>query len=265
MTSTRKTGKTTTHGGRTIERRTYAFDWREAVKGSNGLQRWATAVAYNVVDDYGSMWSPGCFNAALDERMPTLLYGHDWHTLEHVLGKGIDYRDHAEGVDVLIEFDDPAHVPMAGQAAHQVEVKTLRDVSVGFERFEWRRDGALTDAERKLGADEVIVQAGMDELSLVIRGAVPGAQMRSGAGLVGIDAVVEIARRKAAGELSDVEAAEAVKLLGATGDEGGESASSDGSEGGDEGGGDEGGAPDELPAGLMEDLDAALSLVDRSR
>lgn len=203
-----------------LERRVYPTQFRD-VQGST-RQKWATAVTYDTVDDFGTIWLPGVFDKALDERMPTMLYGHDWENLSHVLGKGIDHRQTPAdvgppGVDVLLEFDDPDFVPMVRQAQWQVEHKTLRDVSVGFVREEWLRSGDLSQEQRSMGGKEAMQQAGMDELSLVVRGAVPGAQVRGrrGKGTVDLDAVLEIARRKAAGELTDDEAKAAVDLLAA--------------------------------------------------
>lgn len=206
----------------TIERRVFRGEFRE-VPGSNGRQKWATAVAYNVVDEYGTLWLPGCFDKALAERMPTILWGHDWDDLDHVLGSGIDFRQTPPdigppGVDVLMEF---ASVPAADLALALLAQKAtsagpvLRDVSVGFCRREWLRREGLTPEQLALGACEAMVEAGMDELSLVVRGAVPGAQVRGRRGAVDLDAVVEIAKRKAAGELTDEQAQAAVDLLGA--------------------------------------------------
>lgn len=169
----------------TIERRIFRGEFRD-VPGSNGRQKWATAVAYNVTDDYGTTWLPGVFDEALSERMPTVLYGHDWGTLDHVLGSGIDFRQTPSdvgppGVDVLIEFAD---VPAADLAMRLLSPKAtsrgpvLRDVSVGFERREWVRRDKLTAEQLADGAEEAMVRAGMDELSLVVRGAVPGAQVQ---------------------------------------------------------------------------------------
>jgi hypothetical protein len=207
----------------TIERRIYRAEWRD-VPGSNGRQKWATAVTYGTVDDYGTLWRPGVFDEALAERMPTILYGHDWYDLNHVLGAGIDFRQTpAEvgppGVDVLFEFADPDEVPSARLAMRLLDPNAtskgpvLRDVSVGFERREWMCRDALTAEQLAAGAEEEMIKAGMDELSLVVRGAVPGAQVRSRRGTIDLDAVVEIAKRKAAGDITDAEAAEAVKLL----------------------------------------------------
>lgn len=203
----------------TIERRVRPLELREAVKGSNGRQRWATAVTYGTVDDYGTTWTPGVFTEALGERMPTILYGHDWWNLGHVLGAGIDHREADYGVDVLIQFADPDEIPAARTAMYLAENKIIRDVSVGFVRHKWREGKELTEAERALGASEAMDVAGMDELSLVVRGAVPGAAMRSKlqaarrSGVVDLDAVMEIARRKTVGEITDAEAQAAIDLL----------------------------------------------------
>lgn len=204
----------------TIERRVFRGEFRD-VPGSNGRQKWATAVAYNVADEYKTLWLPGCFDEALEERMPTILYGHDWGNLEHVLGSGIDYRQTPvdvgpAGVDVLIEFADVPSADLAMKLLDQAATSrgaVLRDVSVGFERREWRTRNELSAELLALGAEEAMVRAGMDELSLVVRGAVPGAQVRGRRGAVDLDAVVEIARRRAAGELTEAEAQAAVDLL----------------------------------------------------
>jgi hypothetical protein len=227
-----------------LERRIFATEFRD-VPGSNGRQRWATAVAYNVVDDYGTIWLPSCFNDGLEARMPTILYGHDWYNLDHVLGQGIDYKDTPEGVDVLFEFADPDEVPSARLAMSLTKPPTpvLKDVSVGFDRQEWRKKDELTPAQLALGAEEAMVSALMDELSIVVRGAVPGAQMRGRrswlidgkvivdpddqapaepvvppatreAPTVNVDLVVELAKRKAAGTLTLDEAKAALELMG---------------------------------------------------
>lgn len=214
----------------TIERRVFRGEFRD-VPGSKGRQKWATAVAYNVADEYGTIWLPHCFDEALDERMPTWLYGHSWDDLDHVLGQGIDYRQTPSdvgppGVDVLLEFaadENDVLLPAASLIRSLLAPKAtskgpvLRDVSVGFERREWLRREDLTPDQLALGACEAMVRAGMDELSSVVRGAVPGAQVRGRRGAVDLDAVVEIAKRKAAGELTDEQAQAAVDLLGAGG------------------------------------------------
>lgn len=247
----------------TRERRIFRGEFRD-VPGSNGRQKWATAVTYNTVDTYGTLWRPGVFDEALGERMPVVLYGHDWSSLNHVLGAGIDWRQTPAdvgpaGVDVLIEFladDEHAERAMRLLAKDATSAgPVLRDVSVGFERREWARRSDLTAEELKLGAEEAMIRAGMDELSLVVAGAVPGAQVRSALGAVDLDAVVEIARRKAAGDLTDAEARAALDLLA-----GAPTAPSDDDEGDDE-------LPPaaELDADLDAALDAALDLALRSR
>jgi hypothetical protein len=77
-----------------------------AVDGSNGRQFWAMPLAYEVVDDYGTIWTQGVFDHSVEERMPTLLYGHDWSNLTNVLGRAIDYRDQPEGPQALFELTD---------------------------------------------------------------------------------------------------------------------------------------------------------------
>jgi hypothetical protein len=250
----------------TIERRIFRGEFRD-VPGSKGRQKWATAVAYNVTDEYGTLWVPGVFDEALATRMPTILYGHDWYNLEHVLGSGIDFRQTPAdvgppGVDVLMEFTED--VPAADLAIRLLaptatsKGPVLRDVSVGFDRHEWLTRDKLTPEQLALGATEAMIRAGMDELSLVVRGAVPGAQVRGRRGALDLDAVVEIAKRKAAGDLTDAEAQAALDLLAGPGE-------------GEPGGTGEGEGEPQTPdpaaeAALAAEVDAALDLaLGRSR
>lgn len=247
-----------------IERRIRPLELREEVRGSKGRQRWATAVTYRTVDSYGTIWTPGVFTEALSQRMPTILYGHDWYNLDHVLGQGVDFREADYGVDVLLEWADPEQIPAARTAMYLTsgDKPILKDVSVGFERHAWRSGSDLTQDEVALGAREAIDAAGMDELSIVVRGAVTGASLRTKRGtrgVIDIDAVVAIAQRKSAGELTEAEAQEALDLLTSPdGDEppAQEPAEEPASEPAPE-------VDAEAMAALEADADAALGAIDR--
>jgi hypothetical protein len=202
-----------------------------AVDGSNGRQFWAMPLAYEVVDDYGTIWTEGVFDASVRERMPTLLYGHDWSDLTNILGRGIDYQDTREGPRTLFELTDFDSHPHTRQVAAQINEGTMVDMSVGFDRRRWfgpgkGSDGPLGVADVELRgptgvrALERMVEAGWDETSLVVRGAVPGAKVLTGVRTVKVrgatvtmDDVVELAKRKAAGEITEAEALEALKML----------------------------------------------------
>lgn len=164
-----------------------------------------------VVDDYGSLWAADTFDESLARRMPTLCWAHDWG---EPLGPAVDYRTGPDGPEIDFTFSDLDAVPMARRAHAQVTDGTIRDCSVGFWNVQ-RRDPTDDERAKYPGIREVITRADLDEVSLVLRGAVPGAKVmavRSG-GEVEFDAVVEIARRKAAGELTDGEAKAALELL----------------------------------------------------
>jgi HK97 family phage prohead protease len=166
------------------------------------------AIKPGVVDDYGTLWEPDTFDESLAQRLPTLCWAHDW---SEPLGPAVDYRTGADGPEIDFVFSDPDAVPIARRAHAQVSDGTIRDCSVGFWGAE-RRDP--TDAERKQypGIREVIYRANLDEVSLVLRGAVPGAKVLAVRG-VPIDAVIDLARRKADGEISLEEAKAALELL----------------------------------------------------
>lgn len=211
-----------------------------------------------VVDDYGSVWLPDTFDEIVGARIaadpddtPSLCWSHRW---DDPIGHGVEFLPGADGPRMRFEYDDFEAVPRARQAHAQVQSKTIRDCSVGFWARE-RREATDDDLKRWPGCREVIVKADLDEVSLVLRGAVPGAKVlsqRSGA-MVDVDAVVEIARRKVAGELSDEEAAAAVELLGGEEGEPEEEPLS----------ADDDDDADDIAAAEVE-ADAALAALDRS-
>lgn len=221
----------------TRDHRTFTAEIR-AVPGSNGRQFWTMPVAYNVVDDYGTIWNQGVFTRSAAEKMPALMYGHaGWNDIDQVMGGAIDYRDGDRGPEALYELLDFDAQPKARIFAALIEERAdggkpfMRDMSVGFERWDWTGPGGsrqLDDADRemrgRLGrpAVERMLEAGWDETSLVVAGAVPGAKALTGARMVQtrsgltvpLDDVVELAKRKAAGDLTDDEAQEALRMLG---------------------------------------------------
>jgi hypothetical protein len=166
--------------------------------------------------------------------MPTLLYGHDWSDLTNILGRGIDYQDTREGPRTLFELTDFDAHPHTRQVAAQINEGTMVDMSVGFDRRRWNGPGGQQPLPKEDGelrgptgvrAVERMLEAGWDETSLVVRGAVPGAKVLTGVRTVKVrgatvtmDDVVELAKRKAAGEITEAEALEALKML-ATDDE----------------------------------------------
>lgn len=167
------------------------------------------------VDDYGSVWSPDTFDASLAERMPTLCWSHDW---SEPLGPPVAFRTTPDGPEVDFVFSDFAAVPMARRAHAQVTDGTIEDCSVGFSNVR-RRDPTDEEKAQYPGIREVIEEATLDEVSLVLRGAVPGAKVlsvRSSSGEqvnVPEDDVVAIARRVNAGELSFEDGRTAVALV----------------------------------------------------
>lgn len=172
------------------------------------------AITPGVVDDYGSLWNPHAFDASAARRMPTLTWGHDW---AEPLGRAEHYEPSDDGPTLRFRVDDPDAVPTARRAIAQVESGTLDDVSVGFSGTERR---APTDEERRTypGIREVIESANLDEVALVLRGAVPGAKvlsLRSADGAeatIALDTVLDLGRQVAAGTLTQDEAIAAAQL-----------------------------------------------------
>jgi len=190
----------------------------------------------NVVDDYGSVWMEDCFDRSLDERMPTLAWAHDW---SEPIGRGISWsRQPGEGPVVRFRLDDFDAVPTARRAFAQVQSGTIDDCSVGFSNTA-RRDPTADELAKWPTAREIIESADDDEVSLVLRGAVPGAKVvayRSGqrAVTVPIDAVTELARKVNAGEITEEEAHTALELLSIDDGQGEDGSHDDGGQGDDE-------------------------------
>lgn len=207
-----------------------------AVDGSNGRQFWAMPVAYEVVDDYGTIWTRGVFDKSVRTKMPVLLYGHDWANVTSVLGRGIDYRDSQDGPRTLFELTDFDEHPHTRQVAAQINDGTLVDMSVGFDRRRWLGaswsnddgcEGPLPEADKAMvgphgaKATERMLEAGWDETSLVVAGAVPGSKVltgvrsvRTASGLeVPVDSLVELARKVDTKEITQEQAQAALRLL----------------------------------------------------
>jgi HK97 family phage prohead protease len=175
------------------------------------------AITPGVVDDYGSVWMPDTFDESLARRLPVLCWSHNW---SEPLGPGVDYETSDQGPRVRFRFSDFDAVPQARRAFVQVDDGTIRDCSVGFSHVQ-RRDPTDDELEQWPGCREVITKADLDEISLVLAGAVPGAKVlavRSGDGVreVPEDLVIDLARKVAAGELTQEEAKVALGLV--TGD-----------------------------------------------
>lgn len=167
------------------------------------------AVAYGVTDDYGTQFRRGTFTESLEQRLPVIAWGHQW---TEPIGRAIGFRETDEGLYLTARLDIGGKVPRADQAYEQARSGTLTDVSVGFMR---RAD---EDAE----GVTVITKADLDEVSFVLRGAVPGAKVlavrsvRTGE-MVEVDSVVAIAEKVAAGEITQAAADEALRLLSSPG------------------------------------------------
>lgn len=168
------------------------------------------AIRPGVVDDYGSLWAADAFDESLATRMPTLCWAHDW---SEPLGPAVDYETSDDGPSIRFTFSDFEAVPMARRAHAQVSDGTIQDCSVGFWNAQ-RRDPTDDEKRDHPGIREVIEKAQLDEVSLVLRGAVPGAKVLAVRGAkVAVDAAVDLARRVQEGEITQAEAKAALDLL----------------------------------------------------
>lgn len=189
---------------------------RRASGGRSGDGKTVTLQACppGVLDDYGSVWKANTFDESLKRRMPVLCWGHDW---TRPLGPGIEHQTTSSGPIVKFRFSDFEAVPEARRAYAQVLDGTITDCSVGFSNAQ-RRAPTGAEEQRYPGIQEVIERATLDEVSLVLRGAVPGAKVlaaRSARGRLTIDEddVVAIAYRVASGEWTQARGQEEITRL----------------------------------------------------
>lgn len=166
-------------------------------------------VRYNVLDDFKTVWLPGVFTEGLSQRQPTLAWAHSWSDM---IGRGVGAEDTSEGLIVPFRLDYHEDVPRARQAYTQVLSGTVDDCSVGFSNLVSRPP---TEAERQLypGVKEMMVSADLDEVSLVLRGAVPGAKVLAlrSAQLIDAEVAGQIMARYGASEIDLIEALQLVK------------------------------------------------------
>jgi len=197
------------HMGKQIETRAMPVqitEFREAGEGKTpGFT--ARALNYGVRDSYGTSWAPGVFSASLRDKLPPVVWGHDWND---PIGRVVSYTDGADGLDIDVELDDFDAVPRAKQAYAQLRSGTMKEFSFAFLRGKSRPDPELRDTTQ-------ITEAEVDEFSVVLNGSVPGTAVNAirsrqpgGAELSGTRAQ-ELLTGFATGKLSLADALDACK------------------------------------------------------
>lgn len=160
---------------------------------------------YGVVDSYGTRWNPGVWTRSLADHLPPMCWGHEW--LEPI-GNAIDAKDGPKHLEMLHELDDFDAVPRARQAYAQTKSGTLTDMSFGFSRIP---DGTRA-AENDPDVEEML-DCNLDEVSVVLRGAVPGAKVVGHRGIAP-EFVAELGRQVQDGEMELERALTLVSLAG---------------------------------------------------
>jgi HK97 family phage prohead protease len=135
----------------------------------------ARVVNYGVRDSYGTSWAPGVFSRSLREKLPSVVWGHDWND---PIGRTVAYREvpasgaDRGGLEIDVELDDFDAVPKARQAYAQLKSGTMKEFSFAFIRGQSRPDPELRDTIQ-------IVDADVDEFSVVLNGSVPGTAVQA--------------------------------------------------------------------------------------
>jgi HK97 family phage prohead protease len=178
----------------------------------------AIVMRYNVLDDYRTMFAPKTFTDSLNARLPRIVWGHDW---TDPVGRWVDADDNRSrmklrgelDLDMINELHQPA-VPRAHQAYSQLQSGTIDQFSVGFQP----EDGEVVEE-----ADDYFfrfTRARLDEVSLVLVGAVPNTQLvgvrsfhflRNGPLVISKDKAAEILLKMQTGQVDLVEALQEIK------------------------------------------------------
>ena len=160
-----------TPGSTSLHRLAPLVQFRAADDGVEGRFQ-AIVLRYEVLDDYDTKFAQGVFTESMNERMPRIVWGHDWR---QVLGRWIEYKERNNALVLTGQMDSFDHVPMARQAFYQLESGTIDQFSVGFVPTEWF--DAKLEAEDKLV--RTFTKGRLDEVSLVLTGAVPNTELLS--------------------------------------------------------------------------------------
>lgn len=97
----------------------------------------ARVLNYGVVDDHGTSWAPGVFADSLRAKKPTAVWGH---VPTRPIGKVVDYRDSAEGLDIIVQLAEFDAVPDARMAHSLLKDEIIDQFSFGFHRESDEKD-----------------------------------------------------------------------------------------------------------------------------
>jgi HK97 family phage prohead protease len=163
---------------------------------------------YNVVDDYGTVWLPGCWTDGLRRKPPKVVWGHDWLD---IIGRTLSFTDSDKELRLTLQFSDFEAVPRARQAWTQLRDGDVDEFSFSFDRERWENVDMENPPEGVPdGARELMSQAFMIEASPVLLGAVPMtrplAVRAPGSTVVPIAVATDLALRVHAGSLDITDA-----------------------------------------------------------
>jgi len=129
----------------------------------------ARVMRYGVVDEYDTIFDPGCFADSLRERLPVFAWAHSW---SEPIGRATRLVRDDQVLELEFRLDVGSTVPRADQAYAQLQSGTLDEFSVGFRRMV---GGSYQDEDGRTH----FTRATLDEVSVVLAGAVPGTELLS--------------------------------------------------------------------------------------
>lgn len=148
-----------------IERRSIVTEVRAP---ADGRTFEAVVMRYGIVDDCDTIFDAGCFADSLAKRLPRITRSHDWN---QVIGRVVDYRDTDTDLTIVGELDDFDAVPLARATYAQLQSGSLDEFSVGFRR------GPGGSVNEDADGRTHFVKATLDEIAVVLAGAVPDTQL----------------------------------------------------------------------------------------
>lgn len=143
----------------------------------------ARAIAYGVVDLYRTIFDPGCCTRSLKGGLPDVRWGHK-NGPDGIVGAVVDYRDSPTELDIIGQLMPPGTRRHTRQAWDGLRHRVLDEVSIGFR---YKPETTYVDDN----GVKHFTQIELDEVSLVMEAAVPGAKVLAVRTPTGSGAVAE--------------------------------------------------------------------------
>lgn len=172
---------------------------RDADEGRRQVQ---VVFPHEVLDSYRTSFARDCFAESFDRKLPKMAW---MHKRDEPIGRVISAQITDAGNEMVAQFSDFSDVPRSRQAFVQIRDGDVTDFSFGFDQAEAEPHPDVKGAMR-------FRKANMYEISPVLAGSIPGAQVVGVRAAADASGVAELVR---AGVVSPEEARAMLELAGA--------------------------------------------------